>query len=58
MNTSKFFSGTQKIYSWKSKGVQEESIKNPCGSDNTSAPSLIDYHPLPGVKLGGNCLRQ
>ena len=41
-----FFSKTGKIYSWKSKGMSEEIIKNPPGSENTSVPSLIDNRPL------------
>ena len=45
------FSGAQKIYSWKSKGMSEESIKIPPGSNNTFAPSLIDYCPLSYEKV-------
>ena len=48
------FSGTQGIYSWSSKGMSEESIKNP-RSDNTFTPSLINY-PLLNVKFDGHCL--
>ena len=32
-----------------------ESIKNPLGSDNNFAPSLIDNRPLPYAKFAGNC---
>ena len=38
--------------------MSEESVKNPPGSNNTFAPSLIDYLPLPDVKLGGNCIKE
>ena len=51
-----FFCGTQEIYLWKPKGISEESIKNLSGSNNTFAPSLIDYRPLPDGEFGGNCL--
>ena len=51
-----FFKNTHEIYSWKSKGKSEESIKNPPGLDNTVDQSLINSYLLPDVKLGGNCL--
>ena len=35
----------------------EKSIKNPVGSDNAFAASLIDNRPLPHSKLAGNFLR-
>ena len=54
----KFLSGSQKINSWKSKGMSEESIKNSAGSKDTFAPYLIDYCPLPDAPFGGNCLRE
>ena len=53
-----FFSGSQKINSWKSKGISEESIKNSVGSKDTFAPYLIDYCPLPEAPFSGNCLRE
>ena len=51
-----FFRGTKEICSWKSEGILEQSIKNPPGSDNSFAPTLIDSHPLPVAKFGGNCI--
>ena len=36
--------------------MSEESIKNPPGSGNTFAPSLIHSYPVPDVKFGLNCL--
>ena len=53
-----FFSGSQQIYSWKSKRMSEETIKNPPTQCNTFAPILIDYRPLLDAKFGGKCLGQ
>ena len=50
------FSDPQQIYSWKSKIMSEESIKNPPRSNNTFAPSLSYYRSLPQAKFAGNCL--
>ena len=47
----------QQIYSWKSIGVSEETIKNPPGLDNTFASSLIHNRLLPLAKFAGNYLR-
>ena len=47
-------SGIQQICPWKSKGTLE---KGPRGSNNTYAPRLIDYRPLPHVKFARNRLR-
>ena len=52
-----FFSKIQQIYSWKSKGISEESIKNFPELENTFDPDLINNCPLPDKKLAGNCLR-
>ena len=38
--------------------MSKESIKKPPGSDDTFAPSLVDYFSLPDAKIDGNCLRQ
>ena len=48
MSTNKyieFYSKTQEFHSQKSNRMLEEGIKD-AGSDNTFAPSLIDYCPL------------
>ena len=47
----------QHIYSWKPKGISEESIKTPPKSNNTFAPSLINYRPLPPAKFAENSFR-
>ena len=39
----KTFSGNPQIYSWKSKGISEESIKNYPVSVSTFPPILIHY---------------
>ena len=49
-------SDTQLIYSWKSKEMSEESIKNPRGLNNTFAPGLINCRLLPHAKFTGTCL--
>ena len=43
-------SGTQEIYSLKSKGMPEESIRNLHWLDYSLAPNVIN---LPDVKFGG-----
>lgn len=35
--------------------MSEGSIKNPLESNDTFAPSLIDYRPLADAKYSGNC---
>ena len=52
----KFFSGNQEIYSWKSKGMSEESIENKTTSENTFALTLVSFYPLSHAKVAGNCL--
>ena len=52
----KFFSDSQGIYLWKSKGMSEEIIKNPPGSEDTFALGLINSYPVSGIKLKSNCL--
>ena len=47
---------TQENYSWTSKGILEESIKNPPGCENNFPPILINSYPLPDVIFGGNWL--
>ena len=52
-----FYNMTQQMYSWKSQGMSDESIKN-TGSDQTILdPSLTNHRPLPLAKFSGNCLR-
>ena len=36
--------------------MSEQSIENITTSDNTFAPSLVNYDPLPDAKLNGDCL--
>ena len=57
ISTLVFFSGNNKIYSWTSKGISEESIKNPSTSDNIFAPKSAGY-PISKIKFNGNCLKQ
>ena len=49
-------SGTLHIYSWKSKEMSEESIKNPPGLNNTFASGLINCRLLLHAKFTGICL--
>ena len=37
----KYFSGTYKIYSWTSKWMSEDSIKNPSTLENSFAPKNV-----------------
>ena len=41
---------------WKSKEFLKESIENITTSDNSFAPPLINYYPLPDIKIDGHCL--
>ena len=52
----KFLHKTQEISLRKSKGMSEESIKNPPGSDNNFSPSLVNPCPLPDLKFNRHCL--
>ena len=52
------FSRTNKIYSGKSKGMSEESIKNPSTSDNSFAPKWIFGFTLSEVKFHRYYLKQ
>ena len=52
----KFFSDSQEIYLWKSKGMSEEIIKNLPGSKDTFPLGLINSYPLSDIKLKRNCL--
>lgn len=35
--------------------MSDESIENPLESNDSFAPSLIDYRPLADAKCSGNC---
>ena len=52
----KYFSGTTRIDSWKSKGMSEENIENITNSDNNSAPTFVDHYLLPDINFNGHCL--
>ena len=58
INILVFFSGTDNIYSCTSKGMSEESIKNPSTSGNSFAPKRNTDYPLSKVKFSGNYLKQ
>ena len=58
INILVFFSSTDNIYSCTSKGMSEESIKNPSTSGNSFAPKRNTDYPLSKVKFNGNCLKQ
>ena len=58
INILAFFSGTDNIYSCTSKGMSEESIKNPSTSGNSFAPKRNTDYQLSKVKFNGNCLKQ
>ena len=53
-----FLSSTTKIYSWTSKRISKEIIKNLSIQDNSFAQNWIDDYTLPKVKFDENCLRQ
>ena len=56
MKYIKYFYGTTQIYSWKSNGMSEESIKNITKSDSNFAPTFADHHSLPDINFNGHCL--
>ena len=58
INILAFFSGTDNIYSCTSKGMSEESIKNPSTSGNSFAPKRNTDYQSSKVKFNGNCLKQ
>ena len=43
----KFFSGTNRIDSWKSNGRSEGKIENITKSDSNFVPTIVDHHVLP-----------
>ena len=52
----KFFSGTTKIYSWKSNGMSEKSLGNITTADQNFAPTWISSYPLPDIKFNRHYL--
>ena len=49
---------TERISSWKSKGLSDENTKPPTTSDNTLAPALSYTGNKTRVKFDGGCLKQ
>ena len=54
---SKYFSGTTRIYSWKSDGFSEENIKNITKSNSNFASTFANYRVLPDINFHGPCLK-
>ena len=52
----KNFSGTTRIYWWKSNGMSEDNIENMIKSDSNFAPTFVDHHLLPDINFNGHCL--
>ena len=52
----KYFSGTIQIYSWKSNGISEESIRNITKSDSFFAPPFVNHYLFRDVNFNGHCL--
>ena len=53
------FTGTDKVFVWKSKGLLEETIKTPVISGNKFNPKLnFICNGAVGAKFKGNCLMQ
>ena len=47
-----------RVLSWQSKGISNESIKPPTTSDNSLNPELSYYGTKTRVKFTGSCLKQ
>ena len=47
-----------RVLSWQSKGLSNESIKPPTTSDNSLTPALNYYGTKTRVKFTGSCLKQ
>ena len=47
----KYFHGTLQIYSQKSDGISEESVKNITKLDCNSAPTFVDHRLLPYINF-------
>ena len=52
----RFFTNISQVLLWKSKEFLKESIENITTSDNSFGPTLINYYPLPDIKIDGHCL--
>ena len=51
----KYFSGTTRIYSWKSNEISEENIENLTKSDSSFVPIFVNHHVLPDINFNGHC---
>ena len=49
---------TKYVWSWKSKGLSDESVKPPATSDNSVTPLLIYCGTKTRVLFDGDCLKQ
>ena len=49
---------TDRVLSWQSKGLSNESIKRPTTSDNSLTPELIYYGSKIKIKFTGSCSKQ
>ena len=47
----KFFSGTNRIDSWKSNGRSEGKFENITKSDSNFVPTIVDHHVLPNISF-------
>ena len=52
----KHFSGTTRIYLWKSNGMLEENIENITNSESNFAPPFVNHHLLPAINVNRDCL--
>ena len=55
LKTTKYFSGTTRIHSWRSNGMSEENIENITKSDSNFAPTFVNHHVLPDINFNGHC---
>ena len=47
---------SKKIYSWKSNGTSEESIKYITKSNSLFAPTFVNHYILQDINFNGHCL--
>ena len=52
----KYFSGTTRIYSWKSNRVSDESIENITKLVSKFARTFVNHYLLPEMNFNGHCL--
>ena len=52
----KYFSGTDRIDSWKSNEISEENIENIIKSNKNFGPTFANHHVLPGINFNRQCL--